>query len=179
MPAEPNVATPQKEKRNEEPKKASLSPSPRASKNLQPLKIHTKIPHPHIRPRAVLHVKQTDPKVRRPTRINTHADGLILDPPEKPRHLPYLLPPLHLILVPDPQRIPDAFDLDAQVETAGVVGREGGEGPVCAFGVGDDGGCVACVVAELEADFYPLGGGRRGGVGWGRALRAGGGWWVA
>ena len=181
-PLNPNLATPQKRKkeRNEEPKKASFSASPSASKNLQPLEIHTEIPHPHIRPRAVLHIEQTDAKVRRPARIDTHADGLILDPPEEPRHLPDLLPPLHLVLVPDPQRVPDAFDLDAQVEAAGVVGREGGEGPVCAFRVGDDGGGVARVVAELEADFYPLGGGRGGGVGWGRASRAGRGrWWVA
>lgn len=112
------------------------------SKNLQPLKLHLQPPRPlpairptplpmPMRPRVL-----TQAEIRRPARIHAHAHTLVLDAPEKPRHLPQLLPAvavagsrlmmmMTVVVVgvvvvvvgvgrePDPESVADALELDA------------------------------------------------------------------
>lgn len=86
-----------------------------------------------MRPRVL-----TQAEIRRPARIHAHAHTLVLDAPEKPRHLPQLLPAvavagsrlmmMTVVVVvvvgvvvvvvgvgrePDPESVADALELDA------------------------------------------------------------------
>lgn len=102
---------------------------------------------------------------RRPTRINPNMNTLILNPIKKPRHLPQLLPRTphrtrrsrqpsrRRNLVPDPQRMADALELDAQ---RGHHLRQRRERPVRAVGRRAHGRRVHPARGELHPGFDPF-----------------------
>jgi hypothetical protein len=130
-----------------------------SSENLQSLKIYAQIPRSRVPAPSISPIKQAHAKVGGPTRIHAHAYRLIFYAPEKPRNLAQLFPAEYFVFVPDPQRVADPLNLDAQVEATRMVWGKSGERPVRAVGVGDYGCRVACVVAEFEANFDPFCGG--------------------